>query len=191
MANKRSEVSEVFTTYPSAPVSRATRMTSGSVWTVRNTILDGQPDSRSRLATCIPLSFGIEMSVTMMSGCNFMAASKRHSPSSTQAITSVSVSNRLRTAASSPGWSPAQLGPPPSPRSPRLGAPFTGNQQEDSAILRDFSGSRRTVTQDNGKYLADALFPAPIPPVANYFAAAATLCFVGFSVFAACFSGCP
>jgi hypothetical protein len=62
-----------------------------SVWTVRNTILDEQSDSRSRWATCIPLSFGIEMSVAMMSGCSFMAASKRHSPSSTQAITSVSV----------------------------------------------------------------------------------------------------
>src|SRR5208283_1739376 len=67
MANKRSVVIEVFTTYPSAPVLRAMRTTSGSAWTVKNTTLDEQPDSRSRLAASIPLSFGIEMSVTMTS----------------------------------------------------------------------------------------------------------------------------
>jgi hypothetical protein len=30
-----------------------------------------------------------------------------------------------------------------------------------------------------------------VPPVKSYFAVAVTLSFVGFSVFAACFSGCP
>ena len=34
-------------------------------------------------------------------------------------------------------------------------------------------------------------FRLVVPPVTSYFTAAATLCFVGFSVFAACFSGCP
>jgi hypothetical protein len=107
MANKRSVATEDLRTYASAPVLRAASLKSGSLCAVRNTTFDEQPDSRSRSTASRPLSLGIEMSVTMTSGCSFMAASTRDSPLSTHFTTSTSRFNRLWTNASRPGWSSA------------------------------------------------------------------------------------
>ncbi len=107
MAIKRSVVTELFKTYPSAPASRAARTTSWSRWTVKNTAFAEQPDSRSCLTASIPLSFGIEMSETMTSGFSFMAALNRDSPLSTDPTMSKSGSNRPWTALRIPGWSSA------------------------------------------------------------------------------------
>jgi hypothetical protein len=108
IATKKSVLIRNFETYATAPVLRAACTKSGSACTVKKTTFDVEPDSLSRLAASIPLSFGIEMSVTMTSGCSLPAASIRDSPSPTAPTTSKLGSRRPRINSKRPRWSSAR-----------------------------------------------------------------------------------
>jgi len=67
-AAKSSFAASRLTTYPRAPVSKASRAISESSFAVRNRILESGETERIRRAASIPFSFGRPMSSTTKSG---------------------------------------------------------------------------------------------------------------------------